>query len=214
MARLTKVALGLSGGGFGGYLFEIGALTALDDAFDQGFTTNDFDRYIGVSAGSPAAALLANGVQPQEILQANLNGRRPYYFERGDISAPAIGEGFKAFIRTAQQFLPLLKSFYQNRTEMSFLDLVNKAQHALPSGVYSLEPFARYLEATFAAKGLSNSFGELWKELYIPAIDLETGRTVMFGDEKNPEVPISRAICASAAAPVYFCPIRQWMTQK
>lgn len=208
MARLSKVALGLSGGGFGGYLFEIGALTALDDAFDQSFTTNDFDRYIGISAGSPAAALLANGVRPEEILKANLSGKRPYYFERRDIAAPAMGEGFKTFVRTAQQFLPLLKSFYQNWQEMSFIDLVNKAQNALPSGVYSLEPFARYLEATFGAKGLSNSFEGLGKELYIPAIDLETGQTVMFGDEKYSEVPISKAICASAAAPVYFCPIK------
>ena len=103
MARLTKVALGLSGGGFGGYLFEIGALTALDDAFDQSFSTNDFDRYIGISAGSPAAALLAHGVRPEEILRANLYGHRPYYFERRDISAPAMGEGLRTFARTAQQ---------------------------------------------------------------------------------------------------------------
>ena len=208
MARLTKVALGLSGGGFGGYLFEIGALTALDDAFDKSFTTNDFDRYIGISAGSPAAALLANGVRPEEILKANLSGKRPYYFERRDVSAPAMGEGFKTFVRTTQQFLPLLKSFYQNWQEMSFIDLVNKAQNALPNGVYSLDPFARYLEATFGAKGLSNSFEKLGKELLIPAIDLETGQTVMFGNEEYSEVPISKAICASAAAPVYFCPIR------
>ncbi len=207
MPRVSKVALGLSGGGFGGYLFEIGALTALDDAFDQSFTTNDFDRYIGVSAGSPAAALLANGVRPEEILKANLSGERPYYFERRDISAPAMGEGFKTFVRLAQQIIPLLKLFYRNREEMSFIDLVNKAQHSLPRGVYSLEPFARYLEAAFAAKGLSNSFEGLWKELYIPAIDLETGQTVMFGDEKYREVPISRAICASSAAPLYFCPM-------
>jgi len=208
MAKLSKVALGLSGGGYGGYLFEIGALTALDDAFDQSFTTNDFDRYIGISGGSPAAALLANGVRPEEILKANLSGKRPYYFERRDIAAPAMGEGFKTFVRTAQQFMPLLKLFYRNWQEMSFIDLMNKAQNALPNGVYSLEPFARYLEATFAEKGLSNSFEGLGKELYIPAIDLETGQTVMFGNEKHPEVPISRAICASSAAPVYFCPMR------
>ncbi len=208
MARLSKVALGLSGGGFGGYLFEIGALTALDDAFDPSFTTNDFDRYVGVSAGASAASLLANGVRPEEILRANLSGKRPYYFERRDISAPAMGEGLRTFVRAAQQFIPLLKLFYQNRKEMSFIDLLDKAQDALPSGVYSLEPFARYLEATFAAKGLSNSFEGLWKELYIPAIDLETGQTVIFGEGKYRDVPISRAICASSAAPVYFCPVR------
>lgn len=208
MKKTAKVALGLSGGGFGGYLFEIGALTALDDAFDSRFTTNDFDRYIGVSAGSAAAALLANGVRPEEIFLANLSGERPYYFESRDIFAPAMGEGLKTFWRAAQQFMPLLKMFYRNRREMSLIDLLDKAQDALPSGVYTLGPYARFLDATFAAKGLCHSFEGLWKDLYIPAIDLETGQTVIFGDRQHRDVPIAQAICASSAAPIFFCPVK------
>lgn len=207
MGKTAKVALGLSGGGFGGYLFEIGALTALDDAFDSNFTTNDFDRYIGVSAGSAAAALLANGVRPEEIFLANLSGEPPYYFESRDIFAPAMGEGLKTFWRAAQQFLPLLKLFYRNRKEMSLIDLLDKAQDALPSGLYTLEPYARFLESTFAAKGLCHSFEGLPKDLYIPAIDLETGQTVIFGDRQHRVVPITQAICASSAAPLFFCPV-------
>ncbi|PJA80483.1 MAG: hypothetical protein CO149_00995 [Nitrospirae bacterium CG_4_9_14_3_um_filter_51_5] len=207
MGKTPKVALGLSGGGFGGYLFEIGALTALDDAFDSHFTTNDFDRYIGVSAGSAAAALLANDVRPEEIFLANLSREHPYYFESRDIFAPAMGEGLKTFWRAAQQFMPLLKLFYRNRKEMSLIDLLDKAQDALPSGVYTLEPYARFLESTFAAKGLCHSFEGLRKDLYIPAIDLETGQTVMFGDRQHRDVPIAQAICASSAAPIFFCPV-------
>lgn len=208
MGKTAKVALGLSGGGFGGYLFEIGALTALDDAFDSNFTTNDFDHYIGVSAGSAAAALLANGVRPEEIFLANLSGEQPYYFESKDIFAPAMGEGFKTFWRAAQQFMPLLKLFYRNRKEMSLIDLLDKAQDALPSGLYTLEPYARFLEATFATKGLCHSFEGLRKDLYIPAIDLETGQTVIFGDRQHRDVPIAQAICASSAAPIFFCPVK------
>ena len=81
-------------------------------------------------------------------------------------------------------------------------------QDALPGGIYTLEPFARYLETTFKANGLSNRFTGLTKELYIPAIDLETGESVLFGDEGWREVPISRAVAASSAAPIYFCPVR------
>lgn len=207
MRKTAKVALGLSGGGFGGYLFEIGALTALDDALDSNFTTNDFDRYIGVSAGSAAAALLANGVRPEEIFLANLSGEPPYYFESRDIFAPAMGEGLKTFWRAAQQFMPLLKLFYRNRQAMSLIDLLDKAQDALPSGVYTLDPYARFLEATFAAKGLCSSFEGLSKDLYIPAIDLETGQTVFFGDWQHRDIPIAQAICASSAAPIFFCPV-------
>jgi NTE family protein len=208
MMTTAKVALGLSGGGFGGYLFEIGALTALDDAFDSCFTTNDFDRYIGVSAGSAAAALLANGVRPEEIFSANLSGERPYYFESRDIFVPAMGEGLKTFWRAAQQFMPLLKLFYRNRQEMSLIDLLDKAQDALPSGIYTLDPYARFLETTFTEKHLCHSFEGLWKELYIPAIDLETGQTVMFGDRLHRDISIAQAICASSAAPLFFCPVK------
>ncbi len=203
-----KRALALSGGGFTGYLFEIGALTALDDLFDDGFSVNDFDLHIGVSAGSAAAALLANGVKPEEIFETNLSGRRPYYFEHRDIFSPAIGEGFKTILRAGRQLVPLLKLYVQHYSEMTLIDLLDKAQDALPSGIYTLEPFARYLETTFAAKGLSNTFAGLRRELYIPAIDLDTSESVIFGDDGWLEVPISRAVTASSAAPIYFCPVR------
>ncbi|MGH7233125.1 MAG: patatin-like phospholipase family protein [Nitrospiraceae bacterium] len=208
MRQRGKLALALSGGGFIGYLFEIGALTALDDLFEDGFTINDFDLFLGVSAGAAGAALMANGVKPEKILDANLCGERPYYFERRDIFAPAMGEGLKTFLRAVQQLVPLLKLYARNRKEMSLIDLLEKAQESLPCGVYTLEPFARYLEATFAAKGLSNDFEQLRKELYIPAIDLESGRNVIFGEEGWRQTPISRAITASSAAPIYFCPVR------
>ncbi len=204
----SKLALALGGGGFTGYLFEIGALTALDDLLDDGVTISDFDLYVGVSAGAAAAALVANGVKPEEILAANLSGARPYYFERRDIFAPAIGEGFKTILRIARQLVPLLKLYLRNYREMSLIDLLDKAQDTFPSGIYTLEPFARHLEATFAEKGLSNTFDGLRKELYIPAIDLETGQSVIFGDEGWRQVPISLAITASSAAPLYFCPVR------
>ena len=83
-----------------------------------------------------------------------------------------------------------------------------EGEETLPCGIYALDPFARYLEATFAAKGLSNSFEGLRHALYIPAIDLETGQSVVFGDEGWREVPISKAVTASSAAPIYFCPVR------
>ena len=208
MENTPKLALALSGGGFTGYLFEIGALTALDDLLGDSFSTNDFDLFVGVSAGAAAASLLANGVKPEEILEANLSGEAPYYFERRDIFAPAMGEGLKTILRAGQQLMPLLKLYYRNRHEMSAIDLLDQAQDVLPCGIYTLEPFARYLESTFSVKALSNSFERLTKELYIPAIDLETGQTVTFGEQGRRGVPISRAVTASSAAPIYFCPVR------
>lgn len=208
MNRSSKLALALSGGGFSGYLFEIGALTALDDLFEDGFRINDFDMFIGVSAGSAASALLANGVTPGEILEANLTRQPPYYFERRHIFSPAMGEGLKTIPRAVQRLIPLLRLYLRNYREMSLIDLLDKVQESLPCGIYTLEPFARYLETTFADKGFSNSFDGLSKELYIPAIDLETGQSVIFGSEGWRFVPISKAVTASSAAPIYFAPVR------
>lgn len=203
-----KRALALGGGGFTGYLFEIGALTALDDLFEDGVTMNDLDLYVGVSAGAAAASLVANGVRPQEILETNLSGTRPYYFDHRNVFSPAIGEGLKTVWRMTRQLIPLLKFYMRHYGEMTLIDLLDKAQDALPSGIYTLEPFALYLAGLYKARGLSNTFAGLSKELYIPAIDLETGESVMFGDEGWREVPISRAVTASSAVPIYFCPVR------
>lgn len=203
-----KRALALGGGGFTGYLFEIGALTALDDLVEDGTGMNDLDLYVGVSAGAAAASLIANGVTPREILETNLSGTRPYYFDHRNVFSPAIGEGLKTLWRVTRQLVPLLKLYVRHYREMTLIDLLDKAQDALPSGIYTLEPFAAYLSAIFKARRLSDTFAGLSKELYIPAIDLETGDGVMFGDEGWREVPISRAVTASSAVPIYFCPVR------
>ncbi len=206
--RSTKLALALAGGGFTGYLFEVGALTGLDDLFGESFTSNDFDMYIGVSAGSAVAALLAQGVKPEEILETNLSGKRPYYFDHRDIFRPAVGEGVKTIWRATKQLIPLLQLYVRNYQEMTLIDLLDKAQDALPSGIYRLEPFAKYLEQTFRAKGLGLRFADLRKALYIPAIELETGEGVIFGEEGWRDISIAQAITASSAVPIYFCPVR------
>ena len=206
--RSTKLALAITGGGFTGYLFEVGAMTALDDLLGESFTSNDFDLYVGVSAGSAVAALLAQGVKPEEIFETNLSGTRPYYFEHRDIFSPAIGEGVKTFWRATKQLVPLLKLYVRNYQEITLIDLLDKAQDALPGGIYRLEPFAKYLEKTFKAKGLWLRFVDLRKDLYIPAIELESGESVTFGEEGWRDISIAQAVTASSAAPIYFCPVR------
>jgi len=56
--RRSKTALVLGGGGFTGAVYEIGALRALD-LLSVNRTINDFDVYVGTSAGSLVAALTA-----------------------------------------------------------------------------------------------------------------------------------------------------------
>src|ERR1035438_8082643 len=64
----SKSALVLGGGGFTGGVYEIGALRALD-LLSVNRTVNQFDVYVGTSAGSFVAAAVANGVTPEEMMR-------------------------------------------------------------------------------------------------------------------------------------------------
>src|SRR5437016_9424023 len=66
--RRSKTALVLGGGGVTGGVYEIGALRALD-LLAVNRTVNEFDVYVGTSAGSFVASLTANGVTPEEMMQ-------------------------------------------------------------------------------------------------------------------------------------------------
>src|SRR3954466_6382518 len=66
--RRSKTALVLGGGGFTGGVYEIGALRALD-LLAVNRTVNEFDIYVGTSAGSFVASLAANGVTPEEMMR-------------------------------------------------------------------------------------------------------------------------------------------------
>src|SRR6516164_10025480 len=66
--RRDKTALVLGGGGFTGGVYEIGALRALD-LLSVNRTVNQFDVYVGTSAGSFVAAAVSNGVTPEEMMR-------------------------------------------------------------------------------------------------------------------------------------------------
>src|SRR3954452_11195108 len=82
--RRSRTALVLGGGGFTGGVYEIGALRALD-LLAVNRTVNQFDVYVGTSAGSFVASLLANGVTPEEMMRV-LNKRLPSSIDDMDLS--------------------------------------------------------------------------------------------------------------------------------
>src|SRR5512137_240236 len=73
--RKEKTALVLAGGGLTGAVYEIGALRAIDDLLVNR-TVNDFDIYVGTSAGALISSFLANGVSSIDLIQV-VNGTHP-----------------------------------------------------------------------------------------------------------------------------------------
>src|SRR2546427_4439636 len=76
--RRDKTALVLGGGGFTGGVYEIGALRALD-LLAVNTSVNQFDVYVGTSAGAFIASLCANGVTPEEMMRVvTRQGQQPF----------------------------------------------------------------------------------------------------------------------------------------
>src|SRR5882757_10541786 len=96
----SKTALVLGGGGFTGGVYEIGALRALD-LLSVNRTVNQFDVYVGTSAGSVIAAMAANGVTPEEMMRV-VNQQVPTPFRDIDLNTllrPNLGAYARSALR-------------------------------------------------------------------------------------------------------------------
>src|SRR5580692_5234276 len=74
--RSSRTALVLGGGGFTGGVYQIGALRALD-LLSSNRSVNQFDIYVGTSAGALIASLVANGVTPEQMMRT-VNDQAPF----------------------------------------------------------------------------------------------------------------------------------------
>ncbi|HEY5780535.1 MAG TPA: patatin-like phospholipase family protein, partial [Lysobacter sp.] len=69
----ARIGLAVAGGGPIGGMYELGALRALDEAF-EGLDLNRLDCYVGVSSGAFLAAALANRMDTAEMCRIFITG--------------------------------------------------------------------------------------------------------------------------------------------
>lgn len=202
-----KAALVLDGGGVPGALYEIGVLTAFDDAFGDNFSTTAFDFYVGTSAGAIVGAFLANGVHPREMFTAIAeNQRNPLNFCRQDVFRFSWGEWrfcLKVLLREMLRHFSVFSRESQPAT--SFLERV---QEMLPPGAFSISTLEEYLCATLTRLHLRHDFATLTHPLYITATDIDTGERILLGEDEFLDVHICTAVAASSALPMFFRPLR------
>lgn len=207
LRRKGKTALVLAGGGIMGAAYEIGVLAALDQLFPEKFSSNRFDMYVGVSAGSVIASLLANRVSATWLFRAiNQDEQTVFNWKRSDIYRFETGAVLKSCWVIASNLFRIYRSFRRSHTQLSLQDFIYILQEQFPAGIFSLQPLQNYLCNAFAEQGLFDSFQELPSELHIPAYDLDTGKRVVFGKHSHSDVQISQAITASCAIPYFFRP--------
>jgi NTE family protein len=205
----SKTALVLGGGGFTGGVYEIGALRALD-LLSVNRTVNEFDVYVGTSAGSFVAAAVANGVTPEEMMRVIVQ-QVPTSFPDARVSSllrpnyrEFLSKGLLVPFRVAQ----LVRSLVRDLGQISAVDIAVGLAEVLPSGLYSEKGIEDYVRRILSDPDRTDDFRLLQNELYLAATDLDTCERIVFGAQDWDDVPISKAVAASSALPMIYKPVR------
>src|SRR5258708_33013012 len=90
----------------------------------------------------------------------------------------------------------------------SLSDLALSLFELLPPGLLETSGLQEYLRQPFKSRHQPDTVAGLARELYVVAVDLDRGESVAFGEEGHRDVPVSRAVQASAALPGLHRPVR------
>ena len=194
----TRRALVLGGGGIVGAMYQVGCLAALEEA-DPALV--DFDLYVGTSGGSVVAALLAAGYCPAELLEL-----APSFAPRN-----LCRTDWKSMIAFASRVpFRIASAAWGRRGSGSPLwhRAIAAVQEAAPPGMFSLDPLARFLRDLILWRDGADRFDAPPHALRVPAIDLDWGERVVFGEGSESRAPVSDAVAASCAIPSVFRPVR------
>lgn len=230
--RPSKLGLVLAGGAVSGGGFKAGGLKALDEMLahrrtpGSGRTTpfglNDFDCFVGLSAGSVLSSVLSAGITPDELFKI-LDGTsqtyepfRPLDFMRPNLSE--FGRRFRHFISRENSVAANWASGATdpatgNRITLgaTLFRMLEATTRIVPTGIFDPVALRHYVRRNMERAGIPDTFQGAFektgKELYLTATDLDRGELVVFGhDEPYREVPVSWAIAASCSLPIWYAP--------
>ena len=184
----------LGGGGILGEAWMSGVLAGVAEA--SGWDPRAAAGFVGTSAGSIVAASLAAGIAPRgegeepsdlPAAEAGAAPRRSLFggwLNAGRAAGTVVGAPVAALgLRTAAPGGAVVRRAVLGR---------------LPTGTRALGGLARQVDAT----GVGWATG-----LLVAAVDLATGRRVVFGSADAPDATPGQAVEASCAIPGYFRPV-------
>lgn len=202
-----RIGLAIAGGGPIGGMYELGALRALDEAI-EGFDPTRLEVYVGVSSGAFLAAGLANRLSTAEMYRIFISGDshearfRPQIFLQ-----PAFLEYLRRAANIPSVAFEWWRDILTDPTGSHLSDAVGRLGGLIPTGIFDNTQIECFLREVFTNHGRSNDFRELERKLYVVAVDIDNGEAVRFGSRGWDDVPISRAIQASAALPGLYPPV-------
>lgn len=206
-----KIALCLPGGGATGAMFQIGALAALEDAFEE-LEREGYDLYVGTNSGASVAAVLAAGQAPERIYRAFLDPADQYFpLERKHVLKMDLNEWRRTLVsgwHALRHGTSSLISRGPAPSPAALWEELDRFYDTLPAGMFSLDAYERFLEDFFVRRGIPNTFHGMPKPLRIMSHDLDSGERVLFGAEGFDHVQVTRSCIASMAAPPFFSPVR------
>ncbi len=203
-----KIGLAIAGGGPVGAIYELGALQAIDEAL-EGVRLHHLDIYVGISAGSFIVSSLANRISAADICRTFVGHSgaeydlRPEDFFRPD---------YRQYLETAKRLPSILSEnllkIIRDPYHSSLSSVFDSMGRCLPAGLFDSDAIELFLRKVFESEGRSNDFSGLESTLYVVAVNLDTGDAVRFGDPQHSDIPISKAVQASAALPALYSPVQ------
>ena len=199
---MARIGLVLGAGGEVGHAFHAGVLAAIADT--TGWDARSAEVIVGTSAGSIVGSVLRAGLSPPD-LAARVTGDAVSEDGRRLLArADAAGGHLRPIPARPTRRLGMPTMSAPGALVRAALQPWNArpgtlAAAALPAGRISTEIISVGLRALFDA----------WPDapLWINAVELHTGRRVIFGRDPSRDVDVATAVAASCAIPAFFAPV-------
>lgn len=207
MKSQTKTGLAIAGGGVEGAVYEIGSLCALEDAI-IGFDACNMEMYVGVSAGALISSHLVNNVSARDMslaILSHIDGVNPITPEI--LYNPNLKEVKDRLMDLPGKFYDVFRAYTSDMSDNSLLGALAEFTELLPNGIFDNSALEAYLRENFSTNERTNDFRKLKAQLRIVAVDLDSGKTIRFGEPCYEHIPISKAVQASSALPGVYTPV-------
>jgi NTE family protein len=182
----------LGGGGVLGEAWMNAVLAGIEDA--AGFDARECEGYVGTSAGSIVAAALAAGKRPDARLGSLPEPQTDDEPEGGD----GPGAATRALLAGVAAAAAPVASLALPTIAPGGALVRRLALGRVPAGTRSLGGLGRSIDSLG---------GHFDGRLTVSAVDLDSGRRVMFGRPDAPAATVGQAVEASCAIPGFFSPV-------